>query len=175
MSATITEIKKMSPVDWQYTWDGTAPFTVHQQGRVILQSTTYTSTIVKGTSTEPPVLEVYDSTDTPPAYATVNNAPYLTIQWQGVTTAVLYKIYQWSGTAWVLQGRMIETGLAYYQYGTRYLGAGDEQWQVIAVDTYGTESVARVITTEIIANPVAPSIQLSYSSGTGNVTISELS
>ncbi len=164
--ATITDIIQTAPQSWQYTWSGTAPFDVWNEGDLILNQTTDTSLIVSGDdSEEPPALEVRDVADTEDAQ-NVQWPPGLTLQWHSeeADSVDLYLIQEWTGAAWVTRQIAIEEGRGYYRHTTRPQTDGEELlWRVVALDQVGNEGNARAFTVaEHVRNPDPPRIDSDY-------------
>lgn len=179
MAATITSVSKVAPFTWRYAWSGTAPFYVIHKGRhVFVPSTTRTFHLFEhDDNEEPPVVEVYDSTQAETAAYQMINPPYMLLQWYHATDAKYYIAQQeqtvGSVTQWVTQKpTMFDTGVGYYQFSTPILDDEEEHtWRVVALDDLGHENAVE-FTMTMVRNPDPPRITLSYSAGTGNLTVS---
>lgn len=180
MAASITSVSKVAPFTWRYQWTGTAPYYVIRNGRLVfVPTTTKTEHIFDhDDNEEPPVVEVYDSTEAETASAQMVNPPYMLMQWYHAQDAKYYIAQQrqtvGANYQWVTRKpTMFDTGVGYYQFATPVLDdEEDHTWRIIALDDLGHESPVE-FTISVVRNPDTPSISLSYNAGTGNATVAE--
>lgn len=171
ISAFTTE--KTGSAAWLYEWTGTSPFDVYRDdGELLLKQTTLTSLTVEGPDLlEPPALLVRDASDTGLAEI-VEFSPRVTIQWRGESTASFYKVQQFVDAAWVNRKVVVEAGLGYYRDETLALtDVTTASLRVISFDEEGNESEPLLVDVFVVRNPPPPSISISYSSGTGLITV----
>lgn len=179
MAASITSISKVAPFTWRFAWSGTSPFYVVRNGRpVFVPNTTKTEHIFDhDDNEEPPIVEVYDSTETESASAQMVNPPYMLMQWYHATDAKYYIAQQretvGSNYQWITRKPTIfARGVGYYQFATPMLDDESEHvWRIMALDDIGNSSQVE-FTMTMVRNPDAPGISLAYNAGTGNLTVS---
>lgn len=179
MASSITSITKPAAFSWQYNWSGTSRFHVIAKGRdVFFPSTTKTSHIFDhDDNEEPPVVEVYDSTETEADVDQMVNPPYMLLQWYAATDAKYYIAQQQetvgANTQWTTRKPTIfANGEGYYQFATPVLDDEEEHtWRIIALDDLGHESIVE-FTMTMVRNPDPPRISLAYNAGTGSLTVS---
>jgi hypothetical protein len=175
MASSITSCVKVGAGAWRYAWTGTAPFTVTALGRTILDASEVTSTVLQWddgeTHTEPPALEVYDSTEDADALSQTLYPPVVTLQFRGRATNLYYVIQQWDGAAWDEIATLNEDGSGYYRYDSPYWITGAYQVRVIPYDQSGTAGIP--LTFSIFHNTApAPELTYSYNDATGDLTVS---
>jgi len=173
MAATITSITKTGYSSWLFTWTGTEPFYVWRDGVLVLDGVSDTETIIEGTDAEePPAIQVLDSTETDDPL-TVAYPPFGLLQWRGDAAVSYYRVDRYVGAAWVTYITVGESGDGgYYSAKTPALvDAVAAQWRIIAVDSVGNESEPLPFTFSITKHPDPPVIDMSYSDGTGLLTI----
>lgn len=179
MAASITSVTKIAPLTWRYAWSGTAPFYVIRNGRLVHPfGTTKTSWIFQNEDNEePPVVEVYDSTEASMAADQLVNPPYALLQWWHATGAAYYVVQEQDNASGVATWTnrppiVIDKGVGYYTFST---GTLDDEtptsFRVIAYDVNG-ETATIGFDIVMVRNPDAPSISLSYNAATGNLTAS---
>lgn len=170
MTAEFTNMARVSSVGYEYAWTGTAPYTLLLNGLPYREVYDLTSIIVEGTDEEePPVLEVYDSTET--SATSELYPPWYVLQWRGSTAVKQYRVEQYVGSAWVTLGSLRENGSGYYQYPTEaQQDVTTIQFRVIAIDIEGNESEAATLSVFNIRHPDPPRVSMSY--GGGSVTVS---
>lgn len=179
MAASIASVSKVAPFTWRVAWSGTSPFYVVRNGRLVfVPTTTKTEHIFDhDDNEEPPVVEVYDSTEAETASAQMVNPPYLLMQWYHAENAKYYIAQQretvGSNYQWITRKpTMFATGVGYYQFSTPVLDDETEHaWRIMALDDIGNSSQVE-FTTTMVRNPDPPIISLAYSAATGNVTVS---
>ena len=161
----------------KYTWSGTAPFDVWQDGRKVLDQTTRTQYVAQpldATSTPPtvlPTVEIRDDNDTDTASSKVHS-PLLRFQWRGQANVVLYIVQEYVVDTWTTRGAVRESGAGYYNYTTTVLAdATTHQWRVIAQDENGYQGEALSLTHYMVRNPAPPDVSHSYDAGTGLLTV----
>ena len=175
--ATFSDITRVGGSAWKFTPVGTAPFNYYLRGKLIIPLSLATSVVVnhpEGSTTEPPALEVIDSTETDLPDST-QYPGYLTIQWEQVDEAEYYLVQRTESAAWVDKAQVRESGLGYYKHTTGTIPDGSsEAWRVVAVDSDGNDSEALSMTFTMICHPDPPDIELSYEliTGVGYVTVS---
>lgn len=163
MAGLITSWKRVGGYSWKATWSGTSPFRLYIDGIYIDgQTTTDTERIFQNSSnTEPPALEVLDSTD-----GTAQNITYpprLIVQWRGDPDSIYYRVERYESSVWVHKAQVKENGLGYYQFLSEPIDDGaTEQWQVLAYDSQGNESQPLQITIVPARNPAPPAITVTY-------------
>lgn len=169
MPATVTATL-IAPNAIRYTWTGTAPYDVWQEGALVLSGTTLTEYIAQTTdgSTNPlPAIEVRDADDT----GTAQNkaySPRVRMQWRGQADAAVYIIQQYTGGEWVSRATVNEDRTGYYAFETTAHDDGDSaQWRVVPQDSGGYEGEPLGFTFAVVCNPMPPAVEYSYSSGTG--------
>ena len=184
MSAlTLSQPTAVGTGAWRYTYSGTAPFRRYVNGLLVVRPTDTslgysedTFIIVEDTSdpVEPPVVEAYDATDTTSIPVQYTNASQLILQWRGYSADEFYTVQYWSGSTWTTptNGRVPSHGLGYYQYYTITPMSGDVKWRVTANQVNGLTTIPVQFNITTVPNPDPPSIEGSYSAGTGLLTIS---
>ena len=176
MAGTITDVEKVGSYSFKYTWSGTSPYDSWVDGYAYFTGTTQTSAIIElgtsgGSETEPPALELQDSTDTNTA-ENILYPPYLTLQWRGSTDNLCYRVQESVSAVWTTRANVSEIGLAYYKWATDLLAdVTTHSWRVVAVDDRGYESTAVNLSAFMVRNPAPPVINMSYSSGTGLLSV----
>ena len=165
-------VEKLATLAWMYTWAGTAPFDVWLSGEKVRNQTSDTTIIVEGAdSEEPPAIEVRDANDTGLAESQ-EYSPLLTFQWRGNTDSIRYLVQESVSSVWTTRKPIRESGLGYYRDTTLALAdATAANWRVIAEDESGNQSQPLLIEVFIVRNPSPPSIDITYSSGTGLATV----
>lgn len=177
MPVPFTSIDKIGSNNWTYTWDPnttTSPYRPYLRGELLVnESTTATEYTVSGTDLlEPPPLEVLDATDTVAAQ-NLRYSPLLTLQWRGDTDAGIYRVEEKVSSVWTLRRTVQETGAGYYRYESATLAdITTHNFRIIPVDPLGVLGNPLPVDVFMVRNPAVPSISLSYSSGTGDVTVS---
>ena len=177
MASSITSITKPAAYHWQYTWSGTAPFYVYSAGELVLDATTLTTWIFQGDSnTEPPVVEVRDSTEAESTISQIVNPQYAIFQWYQASNAAQYVVQESStdggATVWTTRRTLFEDGSEYYTFQTPVLDdVTTATWRVAAVDTQSNYTVIQY-QVFMVRNPDPPEITLSYDNGTGLLTVS---
>ena len=160
----------------QYTWSGTSPYYVYQDGQLVLDATTattYTAQTTDGTTNPLPAIEVHDSATAATIQSSVYS-PLVRIQWRGQTDASYYLIEQYIDSEWTAMGRVRESGAGYYAYTTTAQEDGATvQLRVTPVDTRGYEGLATTFTHVVVCNPAPYPVTYSYNAGTGNVTVAD--
>lgn len=171
MSASITSIVKQGTTAYLYTWTGTSPFRIFEDGVLIEAASTGTTRIFEGDSANtPPYVEILDSTQTGDPDS-VTYPPYFTLQWRGDTNSFGYRVDEYTGGQWVERSNIRESGAGYYKYQSpAYNDATATQHRVVAVDEDGNESTALEYTQTIIRVPQPVDATMAYSAGTGQVT-----
>lgn len=179
MAASTPTYEHLGGGNWRASWAGTAPFRLYHNGTQVATqdggTTERTEYVVVTTdAVEPPALEVFDSTESDDVAQTITYCPRGTLQWRRVVAASYYTIEKYDGADWDIVGRAYEDGLiGYHQFTTQTTPTGTEvQYRITAYDARGGTSDTRTFTWTPIAIPAPPAITLSYSSGTGNVTVS---
>lgn len=180
MAGSITSITKPAPYSWKFVWTGTSPYYVIRKGVLVFPpSTTRTEWIFDhDDDQEPPVVEVYDSTQVSTASVQLTNPPYGMLQWWHAENAAYYlvqkEVTDGAATYWVnVPPLIIDLGVGYYQYETPALS--DEtttSYRVVAVDQNGAQNLVE-FDIPMVRNPDPPRITISYDAGTGNATVSE--
>ena len=176
MATTLSPPTKAAIRAWRYAWSGTSPFYVYRDGKTVfgLSSTTKTEYIVEGPDNfEPPSIEVIDSTETTATVQQIIHPPFAILQWRGANSAVQYILQEYiTATAtWTTWQSIRETGAGYYSFQTPVLDdVTTATWRVVAQDAAGNSSY---VTHQIfiVRNPDPPTIDLSYSSVSSNVTV----
>lgn len=177
MASTITPPVKVGPSTYKYVWTGTEPFRVFDvRGQdVLIETDTTEWTVTSSDSEEPPSIVVADSTEdiTTTAPYKYNRRPR--IQWRGSNTADYYTVERYNGSTWDEMAVIYETGIGYYSVDdtarSYYDEAGTKRYRVTMTDKEGTASTTINIDFFVFGVPEAPSIAITYSSGTGNATV----
>lgn len=177
MAASITEIRRLARGSWRYTWSGTSPFYVYQDGvsRYNGSTTLTTDIFLNNSDYEPPQIEIVDSTGSTATMQQVLYPPYFVFQWRWAYRAEQYVIRQYDSDSGDYEDRQTirEDGSGYYQFQTQALAdATMHLWKVVAQDGALNESELD-FSMEMIRNPDPPALSFSYSAATGNVTIAE--
>jgi hypothetical protein len=172
-----TTIEKTGDTAWRWTWTaGTGPYDAYLYGRRIRFGLTETNLTLDSddySSTEPPPLEVVDRGASETATSTLY-PPYAVLQWRGNTGCERYRIDRYTAGAWVEEASVAETGRGYYVYESAALTDGEtHQFRVVALDDRGYEADPVAFSIDHICQPDPSAINLSYSQGTGLITISE--
>lgn len=179
---TLVQPTQIGAGTWRYTYSGTAPFRRYCKGALVASPTDTTTGYSDDTFLvvedvddllEPPVVEVYDSTDTTSVPLQLENASRTVLQWRGSEGDAMYYLTYWNGVAYVppLFPYVMSQGLGYYQYAVTTPETGSETWRITTMLEDGTESDDVDITVVLVPNPDPPSISMTYSAGTGLVTI----
>ena len=159
----------------KYTWSGTAPYDVWQDGIKVLDQTTLTQYIAQtldGSTNPLPAIEVLDDTDTTTAQS-YRFSPRVTFQWRGQADALVYLIQEYVDAEWTTRAAAVETGDGYYQFTTAALDdVTTATWRVRPQDANGYSGDPVTLTHFMVRNPAPPAVSYSYSSGTGNLTVS---
>lgn len=169
----IPTVKKIGSASYEYSWSGTSPYDVYQDGDEVLFQTTDTSLIVHAPdSLEPPALEIFDADDTTTPESLLY-PPRATLQWRGVSQAEHYRVEQFVDAAWATQVPVIvEREQGYIQWTTDALAdVTTHQFRVIAVDAFDYESEPLPFDIFINRNPPPPSINMVYGEGPPTITI----
>jgi hypothetical protein len=171
--ATITNIQRIGPRSWRYTWSGTAPFDVWQDGAKVLVQTALLTYIVQGENNHtPPALEIRDADDTG-LPDSVTYSPIMKLQWRGQADASLYIVQKYIDAAWTTQIAVRETGRGYYTFLTLPQDDGVlSQWRVIPQDERGYQGAAVTFSQTIIRNPPPPTVLYAYDEDTPALTVS---
>lgn len=174
MAASITAVTKVGPYFWKYEWTGTSPFRVYIPGKYIKsRPITDTELIVQSADDyEPPPLEVFDSTESDDA-SDVQYPSTLVLQWRGQDDAYYYTVEESVSSVWTHRRLIKEDGRGYYEVETPVLTDGTTaQWRVTTLDSQENESTVASYSLLVVRHPAPPSINMSYSAATGNVTVS---
>lgn len=178
MAASITSITKSATRGWIYTWTGTSPYHVYRSGKDVYgRPVTFTSaTFINDDNEEPPIIEVIDSTQTSANVQTFLYPTYAILQWRGAAWAQYYRVELKStdgnGTVFYTEKQKIaHRTIGYYTFATGDLDdETDYDWRVVAIDSQGNENPVHY-QFFFVRSPAAPSISLSYSAATGNLTV----
>ena len=182
-SLTVSQPIKVGYATWWYTYSGTAPFRRYVNGRLVRSYTdveegqsedTFIKVSDNSDNLEPPVVEVYDSTDETSIPIQYENASQLILQWRGGPDDDFYKVEYYDGAEWIEpdNSTVRSNGNGYYQFNTVTRQADSVQWRITARHTNGTSSNAVSYTVFVVPNPEPPSITGTYAAGTGLLTIS---
>lgn len=159
-------------IAWQGTWEGTGPFEIWREGRLI-ESTDGTSYFVEDEAWEdfPPPIEVVD-TDTADVASGGLHPPFAVLRWWGQPGVFdYYLIKRWNGSAFAQAAVKGEHERGYHRWeGEAVEKPTAELYQVIGVDTDGTESDPLPFSFYVKGIPGRPTQSLSYDAGTGEVT-----
>lgn len=178
MASTLNPPVKVANSGYRYTWSGTEPFDVFDiRGQYVFLGTAATEwTVTSDDAEEPPSIVVADSTETLTDYDAYKYNRRPRIQWRGNTTAEYYKVERYNGSTWDEIALIFETGIGYYSVDdtarSYYDEAGAKRYRVTMVDLEGTSAPTINIDFFVFGVPEAPSISMSYDSGTGDVTVS---
>lgn len=175
-----TSVTRTGTNRYKYEWSAVnGPFRIYSNGLELAGQTAneaggYDDTefsIDASDASEPPALEVLDSTETDEPLS-LQYPPRLVIQWRGDIYADHYRVEQYVSGAWTLRRRVPEQELGYYTFTSDLLADGSHLFRVLSVDPYGNLSTARTQDISFAGTPLPPSISLSYSAGTGDLTVS---
>jgi hypothetical protein len=179
MSAVFTSIEKVGSATYEYKWSGTGPFRIVNKGEIIEDEYANNSIKIQSDdSLEPEPIEVLDAAEVTAGTTaeSQDNSPRAILQWRGNRDANYYLVQQLVTAVWTTRRTIaVEAGSefqGYYSFESDALDDGDaEQWRVIAVDDQSGQSQPLLFTFTVVAIPDPPSISLSYSDGTGLLTI----
>jgi hypothetical protein len=180
VAATLTDVRKQSDGAWRFTWTGTGPYDVVMHGQYLAQGQTaaeytYSDFVRLGETsdyadTAPPV-EVIDTADTTTCQS-LDHPPYARLQWRGNAAWTNYRVEQYISAVWTEVDNIAEAGTGYYLWHSDPLTDGaTHQFRVIAVDQRGYESDPLAYSALVVTSPTPADVTLSYSAGTGLVTV----
>lgn len=171
MAVTLT-VESAGAQTWIYMWSGTSRFDVWEDGVKTLSQTTQTQRTVTGPDAEePPIIEVTDA-DLVGEAESLLYSPLVKFQWRGDPNAAYYAVQRFISSAWTDIKQLLETGLGYYSDATLPLDDDtNHDIRVTGVDDFGTESERMLIDIDMVRNPDAPVIDITYAQGTGLATI----
>lgn len=159
----------------KYSWSGTAPYDVYQDGKLVLDQTSLTQYIAQttdGTTNPLPAIEILDDTDTVTADS-ILYSPRVRFQWRGQSDAVLYIVQEYVSGTWTARGSVNEDGRGYYDFETQALADDTTaQWRVLPQDNNGYQGEPLPFSFYVVRNPAPPAVTFSYSAGTSNLTVS---
>ena len=175
MATTISSVEKIGTKTYRYNWTdpgGASYYHVHIAGAAPVYTELLTYTISSSDALEPPPVEIIADVDTNEAL-NVTHPSTAVIQWRGDTEADRYKVQEKVASVWTTRRQIRETTEGYYKYETAALAdVTTHNWQVIPLDSEGTEGNPLTIDVVMVRHPPVPSISGSYAVGTGNLTIS---
>jgi hypothetical protein len=178
MAYALTAISHIGTNAWQYEYTGTAPFEIQEKGRTRLSEITSTIYQVSNSDDEePPVYEIFDSTETPANSQGKLHPTFARLQWRGNMSVSdntsHYRIEQYISSTWTVVQRLANFGLRYYSYESEALDDNTtHQFRIIPVDSQENDGPALQFDIDMVRNPDVPSISTSYDSGTGDLTVS---
>jgi len=172
MATTLNPPSSVGAGVWRYTWTGTAPFRVFRYDTYEYQytETELTELTVTSATTEPPAIEVFDSTETADPTGLTYPAKAI-LQWRGYKYASYYSIQKYNGSTYDEVSQVGETGRGYYQF-TAPIPSDDtatDVYRVVNVDISGATTNTDVQVT-IIRNPDPPLIEATYDSNTNTIS-----
>lgn len=175
MTVTITNISQASGSSFMVSYSSnlTPPvtFDVWLCGVNIQTTTSPTGTgqvLITVAANSSPYLEIIDNGDIPhPAYPGT-----VTLNWRRLANAASYNVQQYVSSSWSTLQTQPETGLGNGIYLTSWLPDNTQQkFQVVPVDAQGVAGTPISYTINVVHHPDVPAASYSYSSGTGEVTI----
>lgn len=179
MATTITSVQDIGTNAWQYEYTGTAPFEILDEGRVKLSQTDRLIYSVQNSDDEePPVLEIFDSTEDSATAQGKLHPPFGRVQFRGNLQATgqgaYYKLEKRvGGGSWETVEKIIHRGKRYYYYDTETLtDIQTHEIRITPIDSQANEGPPLYFDIDMVRNPPAPSISTSYDSGTGLLTVS---
>lgn len=174
MAATITACNQIGSGAWRYEWTGTAPFTAYCQGVAVVENSDATEFVAQWDDdeehTEPPPLEVIDSTQTAAGLSQTLYPPIVTLQFRGADTNSYYIVERYTGSEWVEIATIVEDGSGYYQYRSPFWLTGDQDVRLTPYDESGTAGIPMTFS---LFHHTAPFRELTYTynAGTGDLTV----
>jgi hypothetical protein len=173
MSSVLGNPVRIGVNTWEFEWTGTAPYTIYNYESAKIIKSNYadtTITLYGASDLTPPPIQVFDSTEAVSAQG-LDYPPSPIIQWRGHPQAYKYIIRDENEDQ---VSEILETGLGYYSFsGIPKVDGTTVEYTVNIVDINGNEAPSYHQTFTIICNPPAVAIQLSYDSGTGDITVAE--
>ncbi len=173
MSIAFDGIEQIGGTRWRYTWTATtSPYRVYYRGelRETVTDTEYTIA-ASDASSEPPVIEVLDASDTDPPEM-LKYPPRLALQWRGVEGAAAYLLYRYEDTAWVHRATVLESGRGYYEHVTDVVDdLSIADWAVYAVSAKDNSSYPVEVSGRIVRNPDPPEVTMTYDKPNSEIDI----
>lgn len=171
MTVTYQPLREIAADQWLLEWssDQSSPtYLVWVNGEIVSIQTDASITI---DSTTEPVVEVDDSGgDT---IEQQDNPGRAVVQWFGLSAASYYLVQQYVDAAWTTIDTVFEDGRGYYSSTSGWLAdVTTHQFRVVPYDSGDNAGTAVTFTVDIVRNPDVPAVGYSYSSGTGDVTVS---
>jgi len=173
MTVTVNQPSPINATTWRITWssDLTDPeYRIYQDG--LLAATTgaeeWIATVPAG---EALLLEILDDPDETPTTAYPGK---ITIGWWAVSGAASYRVDEYIEGAWTARATLLETGLGYYRWDSRYLeDVTTHQFRVVPITAFGNDGAAAVFSVLMVRHPDVPSVAYTYDEDTAIITISE--
>lgn len=156
---------------WSWTWPaGTPPYQVWLDGELLGSPTAETFDLsIPGYEDVPPEIEVRNAAD---VSENSKFPDYALIQWRGIPSAVAYQVEQFIGASWVVVANLMEEAQGYYSWQSPPLDdVTTYQWRVYATDLVGNRGNPIASSIDVCRNPLAPRIEVSFSSS-GNLVVS---
>jgi hypothetical protein len=176
MSATLSTPIKQTYGIWRYDWTGTGPFRVfsYETYQYVLDDTEETTLFVTdGNDIEPPVIEVFDSTQEDSLAEAEEYQPRIVIQWRGYQYADYYTIQkETSPGTYTDVDSYVEDGRGYYKYQGSIEASdyAEYSYRVVVTDKAGYTS-STDFTRYIVRHPDPPELTYTYNAGTGLLTV----
>lgn len=172
MARIIPTAEKQGPNAVRYTWTGTAPYDIWQDGELVSEQQDLAIFVAQDVDAATvPAIEIRDANSTGDPES-LKYSSRIRMQWRGQTDAEYYRIERWDGSAWDPKQVAFEGGSGYYTYTTPAEEDGVEaEWRIVTVDSNGYESTAIEHTETVVANPRPPVVEVTYDAGTGNFTV----
>jgi hypothetical protein len=173
MTVTINEPIYLAPGQWLVEWSSSlgagTHFWVNLNGEWVAEDVPITSMVVVLDSSGIADLDVVD------AEPNVNDPIYpnrARIAWYGGTGIASYRVEEYVGS-WTARRTIQAEDLDFFVFESRILeDVTTHQFRVIPIGADDNEGTALTFDVFMVRRPDAPDVSLSYSSGTGLVTVS---
>jgi hypothetical protein len=170
MTVSVDEPIQVGTNTWELRWSSDvedAQYRVYRNGRLVMQ-TRRSSAVFAMPAGEPHMIEILDSVaDVPKKYG----RPFAHLGWSATATATHYIVEQYVDDEWVLVATVQETGKQrWHSLLSALADDTTHQFRVTAVSRAGTGTPTTVSYT-LVRAPDPPYVDVTYDSGTGNVTV----
>lgn len=160
---------------WRITWtsDLVDPtFYVYRDGQ-LLGTTRAAEWVVRLAAGDRPVFEILDSDDDTAPTATRGFPGFVTLGWYASTGSDRYLIQELVGVDWTTRRTIHDRGQGYFRWKSRFLeDVTTHQFRVVPIGTNENTGTAAAFSVLMVRHPDAPEVEITYSSGTGKLTIS---
>ncbi len=170
MPAVITDVTRLGPGSYTYTWTiTTAPSTIFQDGNELasgLDEDILTYSVTGADTEEPPVLEIVDSHDLDNVKGVLSEQfpPFAIVQWRSIDPTIeLFEVWQKIATVWTLVKRVSDNDNGYYRFvSLKLTDVTTHEFRVRKVDVQEYTSPYAQFEITMVRVPDAPSIDHSY-------------